>query len=93
MRIILNFVFSILGSIGAAIIIWYYSKKLIGKKKIDEHNKMLIELGTKFFEEGLTKFHFSRDDYEGTLTTSLDKAKASISIVSLSLKIKQEEGG
>ena len=93
MKIILNFVFGILGSIGAAIIIWYYGKKLIEKKKIDKHNKMLFELGTKFFKEGLIKFHFSRDDYESTLTTFLDKAKTSISIASVSLKIKQEEGG
>ncbi|MCD6193320.1 MAG: hypothetical protein J7L26_07600 [Candidatus Aminicenantes bacterium] len=93
MQIILNFVFSILGSIGAAVIIWYYGKKLIEKKKIDEHKKMLLKLGTRFFEEGLTKFHFSRDDYESTLTTFLDRAKTSISIISVSLKIKQEEGG
>ncbi len=92
MQITLNLVFNILGSIVAAIIIWYYGKKLIEKKKIDEHNKMLIKLGAKFFEEGLIKFHFSRDDYGRTLTTFLDKATTSISIVSVSLKITHEEG-
>jgi len=93
MQITLNLVLSILGSIVAAIVILYYRKKLIEKKKINEHNKMLFELGSKFFKEGLTKFHFSRDDYESTLTTFIDKAKTSISIVSVSLKIKQEEEG
>lgn len=92
MQITLNIVFNILGSICATIIIWYYWKKLVEKRKIDEHNKMLINLGSKFFEEGLTKFHFSRNDYSRTLVTFLARAAISILIVSVSLKITHEEG-
>lgn len=92
MQITLNLVLSILGSIVAAIVVWHYRKKLIKKKKFDEHNKMLIKLGTRFFEEGLVEYHFSRDDYNERLSTFLDRATTSISIVSLSLKIAHEEG-
>ena len=92
MQITFNLVLSILGSIVAAIIIWYYRGKLVKKKKSDEHNGILTKLGAKIFEEGITKFHFSRDDYESTLATFLDRATTSIIIVSVSLKIKHEEG-
>ena len=51
-----------------------------------------MELGARFLKEGLTKFHFSRDDYGRTLATFLDNAQTSISIVSISLKITHEEG-
>lgn len=41
---------------------------------------------------GLSKFHLSRDDYEGTLRTYLSKAKHSIGVISISLKQTHEEG-
>lgn len=92
MQITLNLVLSILGSIVAATVFWYYGKKIIKKKKINEHNKMLIKLGAELFEEGLVKFHFSRDDYNERLATFLDRATTSISIISLTLKMAHEEG-
>jgi len=93
MEITVNLVLGVAGSIVATLIVWIFSK-WIKREYLDKrrNNKMLIEIGSKFYNEGLSKFHFSRDDYESTLSTFLDTANTSISIVSISLKVTQEEG-
>lgn len=92
MNYVLNLVIGIIGSILAAITGYYYGKFIVEKKKLGKNNKMIFELGQSFYINGLTKFHFSRDDYGRTLATFIDTATQSISIVSISLKITDDEG-
>lgn len=84
-----------LGSILAAVLISLfvkYRKKLLKNRTRTIQNSELINLGQTFYNQGLTKFHFSRDDYGRTLATFLDTAINSIYIVSISLKITDDEG-
>lgn len=96
MEIGINLIIGIVGSILAAIIFGsfriIYIKKIARKRKLKELQNKQIEIGKKILNQGLTKFHFSRDDYESTLASFIDKAENSISIVSISLKITDDEG-
>lgn len=66
----------------------------IYRKKIKKWLKWFYSIGlaNKLFANGLTLFHFSREDYKKRLSFFLDGAKSSIEIVSISLKITHEEG-
>jgi len=96
MEIGISLIIGIVGSIIAATIVTFvvkwYRKKVLEKRKIASVNTELIRLGKTFLNQGLTKFHFSRDDYGRTLASFIDTASQSISIVSISLKITDDEG-
>lgn len=91
-----NLVIGIIGSLIAAGIVWlitiFVRKGVLKRRNLREKNEIFNKLGRTFYEEGLTRFHFTRDDYGRTLATFLDGANASIEIVSISLKNTQEEG-
>jgi len=95
MNLGISLIIGIIGSIIAAVLIRSYvryRKNLLKKRKRIIENCELVNFGQKFYEQGLTKFHFSRDDYGRTLATFLDTAVNSIFIVSISLKITDDEG-
>lgn len=83
---------SIIATIIIGIFVYYYRKWIKNKLVINEKNKKLLELGMKMDEQGLTAFHFSRDDYGRTLASFIDGATQSITIVSISLKNTHDEG-
>jgi|GEM_PF-2223261 hypothetical protein len=89
---ILNLIIGTVASVLAAVIGYYFRKFIVEKRKIGKLNKMIFELGHTFYDSGISKFHFTRDDYGRTLASFLDTAKTSITIVSISLKITDEEG-
>lgn len=85
--------------------LWTFYKSIRDNRRIDRICKRLealekkqivynpeMEIGKKILDQGLTKFHFSRDDYGRTLATFLNSANQSISIVSISLKNTDDEG-
>lgn len=95
MGIGINLILGIVGSIIAAVIlgvIFRYKKNAFRKQKLLLLNREFASLGKTFYDQGLTKFHFSRDDYGRTLATFINPATQSISIVSISLKITDDEG-
>ena len=49
-------------------------------------------LAARLTQAGITKFHISRKDYEGTLPQYLSRAKHSIAMVSVSLKLTDDSG-
>lgn len=92
MNNVINLVIGTVGSILAAVIGYYFRKFVVEKRKLGKINKQIFDIGYLFYNAGVSKFHFSRDDYGRTLATFLDTAQTSISIVSISLKITDEEG-
>ncbi|HTR82243.1 MAG TPA: hypothetical protein VMM58_11495, partial [Bacteroidota bacterium] len=70
MGIFSNLALDIIGSVIAAVIGWMFSKwiknRIVNRKILHEQNRLLIAIGYEFYKEGLTKFHFSRDDYGRT---------------------------
>lgn len=91
-NLIIGIVASIIAAIILAIFFKWLLKKIRGNKKLKLQHEQLIEIGKTFFDQGLTKFHFSRDYYGRTLSSFLDDANQSIDIVSISLKISDDEG-
>ena len=51
-----------------------------------------IRLGHTLLRNGVARFHFSRNDYKERLVDLLSKANHSIEIVSISLKVTNDEG-
>lgn len=92
----LNLITGIIGSIIAAALVAFavrwYRKRVIERGKLEVLQSEQIKMGKTFLDQGLTKFHFSRDDYGRTLATFIETAAQSISIVSISLKITDDEG-
>jgi hypothetical protein len=76
------------GSIFAAFIIWFLARTgravfLFGESHL---------LAARLRRNGVTKFHFSRDDYDSLLPTYLSQANHSIQMVSISLGLTHSEG-
>lgn len=90
-----NLLLGIIGSLIATVITWlvvWNYKQRVQRRKLEFLQMEQINLGKTFLEQGLTKFHFSRDDYGRTLASFIDTAIQSITIVSISLKITDDEG-
>lgn len=51
-----------------------------------------FRLARRLDEEGISRFHFSRDDYGRTLRTYLSQAQHRIGVVSVSLRVTHTEG-
>lgn len=91
-NLIIGIIGSIIATVIVAIAIRWYRKKIIERRKLNILQSEQIKIGKTFLDQGLTKFHFSRDDYGRTLASFIDSANISIIIVSISLKITDDEG-
>ena len=91
-QLIIGIVTSIAAAVIISLIVKSYKKGILERNRLKEEKNDQLEIGKKFLDQGLTKFHFSRDDYGRTLATFLKSAKQSISIVSISLKNTDDEG-
>ena len=92
MDLLIGVLGSIIASIVVTITVRWYRKKVTERERIKTMQEKESLLGKTFLEQGLTKFHFSRDDYGRTLASFLEKATFSICLVSISLKITDDEG-
>jgi hypothetical protein len=83
-----SILYGAIGSIIAVIVIALAARTRIALGLLGSTYRLAQVLQTG----GITQFHFSRDDYSGTLRTYLSQANHSIGIVSISLHQKHQEG-
>lgn len=81
-------ILGVIGSLLAAGLIWYGSRH-IGKVQLLLNS---LRLAMHLKKGGMTRFHFSREDYLYRLPQYLATAKHDITIISISLKLTSAEG-
>jgi len=92
MDIALDTVLRIGAGILTASLIWIFRNYIFRFFRTLNEKRKARKLGRQIYKNGLTKFHFSRDDYGRTLSSFLDGANKTIEIVSVSLKVTNEIG-
>jgi hypothetical protein len=84
-----EFIIATSGAVVGAGVSWLMIRASDGVTNLAASRTLAVRLS----KAGITKFHLSREDYPNPLPAYLSQAQHSIEMVSVSLKLKDDEGG